>query len=59
MQASLTREHERAIDAGSGQAAWPVAERLSQKLRNLLGEFCIDIFIMDGSPGELSEELVT
>ena len=26
-------------------AAWPVAERLYQKLCNLLGEFCIDILM--------------
>ena len=43
MQASLTRKHDRAIVAGSGYAAWPVAEHLYQKLRNLLEEFCIDI----------------
>ena len=40
VQASLIRKHDRAIVAGSGQAVWPVAEHLYQKLRNLLGEFC-------------------
>ena len=45
MQASLTRKHDRAIVAESGYAAWPVAESLYQKLRNLLGEFCIDILM--------------
>ena len=37
MQTSLTRKHDGAIVAGSGYAAWSVAERLYQKLRNLLG----------------------
>ena len=45
VQASLTRKHDRSIVAGSGYAAWPVAQRLYQKLRNLLGEFCIDILM--------------
>ena len=45
MQASLTRKHDRAIVAENGQAAWPLAERLNQELRNLLGEFCIDILM--------------
>ena len=45
MQASLTRKHDRAIVARNVYAVWPVAERLYQKLCNLLGEFCIDILM--------------
>ena len=45
MHASLTRKHDRAIVARNGYVAWPAAERFYQKLRNLLGEFCIDILM--------------
>ena len=45
MQAFPTRKQDRAIVARSGYAAWPLAERLYQKLCNLLGEFCIDILM--------------
>ena len=45
MQASLTRKHDLAIVARNGQAAWHVVECLYQNLRNLLGEFYIDILM--------------